>query len=291
MRQIWRNTKAVSNVIVIVLSLVILTVVVANVVLWSYQMNQLDWERMQENISIAHVVPVSNSSWFPAEIEYAVNTGLHMSGTYIDTQAIDTSYERFNESQGDHQLDISGNFAVDTLTYPLSYIRTIEMELKFRASDASENWYIEAYNWTGTVYSNNGFNFTEGYTPSTGWDYYAVNFTSQWSSYMHDNGTVSLRFIDEEADNNQTTIDIDFLAIRVAIDGASFSLRNGGALTAHIVSLWVNNLTYHKRYTVDIFANAGETILYFRSDIRLPSVPYIVKVVSERGNIALHSES
>jgi hypothetical protein len=39
----------------VVLSLVILVVVVENVVLWGYNMNQYDWERMHEDISIPNV--------------------------------------------------------------------------------------------------------------------------------------------------------------------------------------------------------------------------------------------
>jgi hypothetical protein len=37
------------------LSLVLIVVIVANVILWSYQMNQLDWEKMRENIAIVDV--------------------------------------------------------------------------------------------------------------------------------------------------------------------------------------------------------------------------------------------
>ena len=43
------------------LSLVLIVVIVANVVLWSYQMNQLDWERMREDISIANVTRVEET--------------------------------------------------------------------------------------------------------------------------------------------------------------------------------------------------------------------------------------
>jgi len=64
-------------------------------------------------------------------------------------------------------------------------------------------------------------------------------------------------------------------------------LRNTSALTAHIVSIWVNNSTFHKRYSVDIFVNSGETVTYFVVDKDLPTTNYIVKAVTERGNIAV----
>jgi hypothetical protein len=47
--RINRDRRGISNVIVVMLSLVLIVVIVANVVLWSYQMNQLDWEKMRED--------------------------------------------------------------------------------------------------------------------------------------------------------------------------------------------------------------------------------------------------
>ncbi|MBX5320812.1 MAG: DUF2341 domain-containing protein [Candidatus Bathyarchaeota archaeon] len=67
----------------------------------------------------------------------------------------------------------------------------------------------------------------------------------------------------------------------------TLKLRNTSALTAHIVSIWVNNSTFHKRYSVDIFINAGETVTYFVVDKDLPTTNSIVKAVTERGNIAV----
>lgn len=46
------------------LSLVILVIITSNVILWSYQMNQLDWEKMQENIEITDTAWVNSSAWF-----------------------------------------------------------------------------------------------------------------------------------------------------------------------------------------------------------------------------------
>jgi len=43
------------------LSLVILVIISANVILWSYQMNQLDWEKMQEDINIVDVTRVGEA--------------------------------------------------------------------------------------------------------------------------------------------------------------------------------------------------------------------------------------
>lgn len=188
-------------------------------------------------------------------------------------------------------LELNGTFAVDTSTYPLTHIQTIEIQLKYRASDLEEKWYFQAYNWTSATYSDNGFNVTTGHIPTTGWDYYTVNLMDQWRSYVREDGKVYIKLNDEGSDFNQTTIEIDFLGIRASINGTRFTFENAGALTTNLVSLWVTNSTNHKRYDVNIFVNSGETLSYSRVDISLPSGQYVVKVVTKRGNIAIYSNA
>ena len=45
LKRFKHEKRGVSNVIVVMLSLVILVIISANVILWSYKMNQLDWEK------------------------------------------------------------------------------------------------------------------------------------------------------------------------------------------------------------------------------------------------------
>jgi len=446
-----RDRRGVSNIIVVVLSLVIVVAIIANIVLWSYEMNQLDWEKMKEDTSITNVERVSHSSWFVAQNEYTVNTGSRINGTYTDTQAVDSSYETFRESltasvtlhpnavgqysewgieypsdithwdccgedspdndtsyvQTDaaawkkeaynledhsgsqtinwirvyarakltisgtgsirtlirthntdyessdltlatsyedeytqyntnpytgeawtwdeinslqagalgkkfppeerniritavwvvvnyttadtYELDPNGTFSIDTSSYPLTCIQTVEIQLRYRADDAGEKWYLKAYNWSSLTYSDNGFNSTAGHTPTTGWDYYALNLTDEWRSYVWNNGTMYVKLVDESGDSNQTTVDIDFMGIRAEIDGTHFTFKNEGALTSHIVSLWIINSTNHQRYDINVFVNSAETTSYLRADISLPEGQYIVKVITERGNIAVCS--
>ncbi|MEM3824128.1 MAG: hypothetical protein QXH87_04265, partial [Candidatus Bathyarchaeia archaeon] len=68
--------------IVVMLSLILIVLIVSNVVLWSYQMNQFDLERMQENIRIANITRVTRSSWFTAQSEYRIIAGSRLGGTY-----------------------------------------------------------------------------------------------------------------------------------------------------------------------------------------------------------------
>jgi len=189
----------------------------------------------------------------------------------------------------ENRLDIDGVFVIGLSAYPLAYIQTVEVQLRCRANDTGEKWYLKAYNWTALTYSDVGFNDTDGHTPTTGWDYYTLNLTDKWSSYVSDTGTVYVKFQDNQADSDQTTVDIDFLGVRAKVDGARFTFENECSLTLHLVSLWVINSTLHQHYNADVVLNSAETYSYIRADIRLPSGIFTVKVVSERGNVAVYS--
>jgi hypothetical protein len=195
--------------------------------------------------------------------------------------------EESRETYGDYRFNIAGTIVIDSSAYPLSQIGTVEILLRYRANDTSERWYIEAYNWTDGNYGNLGFNVTAGHMPTTGWDCYAVNLTTAWYSYIHDNGTILVKLCDEGADANQATVDIDFMGARAVIDGTSFDLKNKGPTTVHIVSIWIVNSTDHQRYEANLFINSGETALYLRVDISLPQDQFIAKVVTEKGNVAV----
>jgi len=62
-RRLRRNRRGVSNIIVVALSLVIILVIVSNIVLWNYEMNQVDWEKMKENVIITNVERVTGSQF------------------------------------------------------------------------------------------------------------------------------------------------------------------------------------------------------------------------------------
>ena len=446
-RRLKRDRRGVSNIIVVVLSLVIILAIVSNIVLWNYEMNQMDWEKMKEDASITNVEQVTHSSWFGAQSEYTVNNGSRTDGTYVDTQVIDNSFERFIEadvggssnttlvdaesfeggwppsdwnvtgnwakesnyaydgtfsadfdggsgdqsgyltspimncsdadaiyvdfwwqdraldndnfmleyyngsawnnyqdlnqldsgngwhhytealtdsqyfvsnfqirwwansvlsgrtacvdvvtvkksvSENTYSLDLNGAFSINLSTYPLEDIQTVEIQLRYMAGDSAENWYLKAYNWTASAYSDSGFNSTVGHTPTMGWDYYAVNLTDAWQSYVHDNGTINVKFVDQGVDSDQTSVDVDFLGVRVKLDGTQFTFENDGGPTVHLVSLWIINSTEHQHYDISVLVNSAETKTYLRYDLSLPTGGYTVKVVTERGNTAVYSGS
>ena len=104
---------------------------------------------------------------------------------------------------------------------------------------------------------------------------------------MREDGRLFIKLQDEGSDSRRTTIDIDFFAVRVVISGVAFSFKNQGALTAHIVSLWIIDANAHNRYDADLYIGAGENATYVLGGAELPNGQYTVKAVTERGNICL----
>lgn len=289
-RDFKRDKKGLSNIIVVVLSLVILAIVVVNVILWNYQMSQSDWERNQETFTVSNVSRLTRSPWFTTQTEYQLNRGDRVSGSYSDTQFVDGNYERFRESTPTRELDINGTFSIDISTYPLAHIQSVELQLIYSVGDTSEQWYMKAYNWTSGAFSNVGFNSTNGDSPVAGWNSYAVNLTDQWRSYVGNGGRIIVKVHDQGPDAPPTNLDIDYIAIRPMIDGAVFTFQNTGPRTAHLVSIWICNTVEHKRYETDIFVSSGETMSYTRLDIMLPNGQYTAKVITERGNTGIYAD-
>jgi len=73
--------------------------------------------------------------------------------------------------------------------------------------------------------------------------------------------------------------------------GSQYTFENDGGLTVHLVSLWISNSTLHQHYNINVFVNSAETKTYLGEDIPLPTGSYTVKVVTERGNMAVYSGS
>ena len=186
------------------------------------------------------------------------------------------------EMQDAYALSITGGFFLDIKTYPLQYIETLEIQIRLRTNDTIENWFLKVYNWTTREFVD-----VSQIIPTTNFEYYTVNITENWQSFVNDEGTVRIMFCDANLDSSQTTVDIDFFAVRAKIDGAKFSVKNSGSTTARIVAIWVVNATVHMRYEANYFVNVGEEATYIRADIKLPEGSFIVKVVTERGNIAV----
>ncbi|MEM2099137.1 MAG: hypothetical protein QXU99_05285 [Candidatus Bathyarchaeia archaeon] len=95
MKRLKRDKRGISTVIVVMLSLVLVVIIVGNVVLWNYQMNQFDLERIKE--ASLKLTNVASSALVTAQSEYMVNAGVRLSGSYIDTREAGSGFEEFRE--------------------------------------------------------------------------------------------------------------------------------------------------------------------------------------------------
>ena len=91
-RRLKRGKRGISTVIAVMLSLVLLVIIVGNVVLWSYQMNQLDIDRMQETITITDVKK-HGSSGIRLDIKNTGPLSLHIVAVWISTS---TTHQRYD---------------------------------------------------------------------------------------------------------------------------------------------------------------------------------------------------
>ncbi|MEM4701570.1 MAG: hypothetical protein QXZ51_05460, partial [Candidatus Bathyarchaeia archaeon] len=171
-----------------------------------------------------------------------------------------------------YRLELSNFFTIDLSTYPLNHVYGVEIMVKYNVSEADERWFIKAYDWASGNFSDTGFNSTEGNQPTPKeWNDYAVSINDDWTRYIRGDGVIQIMFRDGGTSENQTPVHIDFIGVRVILNGIRLDIKNSGATTAHIVSLWVINATHHKRYDVNFFINSGDGETYIRVDIAPPA--------------------
>jgi hypothetical protein len=120
-RRLKRDRRGISNIIVVALSLVIILAIVSNVVLWNYEMNQVDWEKMKENVIISNVERVTGSQ-FTFENDggltvhlvslWIINSTYHQ---HYDISVFVNSAETKNYLRDDISLP-TGNYTVKVVT-------------------------------------------------------------------------------------------------------------------------------------------------------------------------------
>jgi len=289
-RRFKRDKRGISNVVVIMLSLVLIVMIVGNVILWSYDMNQLDWEKMQEKITLTNAQHGTTSPWFVSQTEYTTEIGDRSGGSFVQTQTKDDRCETFTESQtfSIPRLSLSNEFRMNVIKYPPDAIMTLCINIRYNVTSGNEKWFLTAFNWTSLSYRDIGFNTTAGNQPSPNeWNEYAVNITDSWMSYLGNNGTMRIRFSDEGASIDESTVEIDFFGVNVLASGLQAEVRNSSPLTAHVIAIWVANETSHQRLETNLYVNSGEEISCIIVAEGLPQGNLSFRAVTERGNVAV----
>jgi hypothetical protein len=184
------------------------------------------------------------------------------------------------------------------------------LEVEFTGSSSTENWNqltwtvnsawaiasvsvtLQLYNYTGGgAYptSGNGYiSYTSSATPNTD-ETKNQTITINPTHFRNASGNWKMKVKGVTETSSQFDLKVDWIEFKPTINGADFTFKNKGALTSHIVSLWILNSTYHQHYSIDIFLNSGKILSYSRADISFPSGQYVVKIVTERGNAAVYS--
>lgn len=91
-RLLKREKRGISTAIVVMLSLVLIVIIVGNVVLWSYQMNQLDQDRIQESVTITDVSK-HGSSGTRMDIKNTGPLSVHIVAVWVSTS---TTHQRYD---------------------------------------------------------------------------------------------------------------------------------------------------------------------------------------------------
>ena len=181
-------------------------------------------------------------------------------------------------------------------------------EVEFSGSSNIQNW--NSLNWTltsaWTISSVNVtiqlYNFALGGYPTTGDGYAAYTSNATPNTNENKKQTIDtnpndfrnatrnwkIKVKGVKASSEQFDFKADMIEYNVVkLGGTLFTLKNKSSQTTHIVSIWVNNATYHQRYETNIFINSANTESYSYENITLPNKPYEVKVTTDRGNTAV----
>lgn len=83
--------------------------------------------------------------------------------------------------------------------------------------------------------------------------------------------------------------DVKITGVFTTTEGVVVTLTNNSPYTAHIVALWVVGEDNHTRYAVNAYISPGEEAQVEQNNVFLPEDPLIIKIVTERGNIAVYA--
>jgi len=224
---------------------------------------------------------------------------------------------------GNYTLDLQGYFSTTTPKKPtltvyyddvwLNLVTPTEhtSEVEFSGASDTQAWTqlvwtvdsswttgsvtvtLQLYNYVLGTYPTSGDGYiscTSSVTPNTD-ETETQTITVNPANFRNATSYWKIKVKGIKATGTQFNFKADWTEFKPTTTGTRFTFKNDGSLTSHIVSLWIVDSTNHRRYDLNIIINSGETYPYTRSDISLPVGQYTVKVVTERGNIAIFSGS
>jgi hypothetical protein len=155
---------------------------------------------------------------------------------------------------------------------------------------SSVNVVIQLFNYTSGTYQTGGegyLTYTSGETPSINEDK-SQTVTFETDDFRNSEGTLKLKLVGFT--DTPFTMQIDQVQMhQYTPPGILMTIKNEGTLTSHIVAVWTNTATVHQRVDQDEYLNSGETNMFFFEDLTYVSTQGLIKVVTERGNLAVYS--
>lgn len=157
-------------------------------------------------------------------------------------------------------------------------------------TEGSVNVTLQLYNYTSGTYQTSGIGhiaYISSSIPNTDENRNQTT-TGNSENFRNATGYWKMKIKGIKETDEQFDLKLDWIEYRVVENPQTrFTFKNKGSLTTHIVSLWVINSTAHKRYNANLFINSGETLAYDSVNIVLPEGQCIMKVATERGNVAV----
>ncbi|MFP3984993.1 MAG: hypothetical protein ACLFU9_03370 [Candidatus Bathyarchaeia archaeon] len=163
------------------------------------------------------------------------------------------------------------------------------LDSSFTAADVDVTLQLYNYNESQYASSGDGYIFYVSSSTANTDELKNQTITTNPTAFRDSAGNWKLRATAVKETSVPFDFKVDWIEFKPSVDGTFLHLRNDGAPTSRLVSLWTINSTHHKRYDIDIFMNSGENLTYLLDNVNLPNGEWIVKVVTERGNIAVYS--
>lgn len=151
----------------------------------------------------------------------------------------------------------------------------------------SVNVTLQLYNYTlgGYPQSGNGFiNYVSSIEANVN-EIKNQTITVSPADFRNATGYWKIKIKGTKATSSAFDLKVDLVELKVT-RGIRVELKNEGSETLHLVSLWIINSTYHKHYNVNVLISPQETLNYSRADIKMPENSFILKVITELGNVA-----
>jgi hypothetical protein len=165
------------------------------------------------------------------------------------------------------------------------------IDATWSTSNVSVTFQLFDYNLSAYPTSGDGFiSYNSGMSPYVD-EAGNQTITANPTRFHSTSGQWRVRVTGVKSSSAQFDLEVDFIGLQPPSGGPYFIFKNSGTLTSHIVSLWVINSSLHQHYDLSIYLNSGQSLVFYRDDISVPSGQYTIRIVTDRGNLAMFSGS